>query len=135
MVPSIVQADLVKEGLGALDRVAAAGDLHRHLDVFNCGQRRHEVEELEHEPDLLAAQPGKRIFIELGDVDPADRNRSARRGIESGNEPQQRGLAAARRPDDRKAAAVCDIEIEGMKNRQRLPAAEDSLADTTKLNH
>ena len=93
------------------------------------------MEELEDEADLLAAQPGERVFIEPGDVGAADCDRSARRRIKSGDEPQQRGLAAARRTDDREALPVGDIEIEGMKNGQRLAAAHHGLADAAKLNH
>ena len=64
VMPAIVQADFVEQRLRARGRVAAAGDLHRHLDVLDRGQRRHEVEELEDEADLLAAQPRERVFVE-----------------------------------------------------------------------
>ena len=55
--------------------VAAAGNLHRHQDVLERGQRRHEMEELEDEPDLLAAQPAPDASsLERRDVDAVDQN-------------------------------------------------------------
>ena len=129
VMPAIVQADFVEQRLGPLGGVAAAGDLHRHLDVLDGGERRHQVEELEHEADLLAAQPGQCVFVEACDLGAANRDRAARRGIEAGNQSEQRRLAAARRTDDRQAAPLRDVEIEGMQDRQRLAAACDRLAD------
>ena len=39
-----------------------AGDLHRHEHVLERGQRRQQMEELEHEPDARAAQPRQRVL-------------------------------------------------------------------------
>jgi hypothetical protein len=50
---SIGQTDLFDELTSAHAGTATAGDLHRNLDVLEGSERGHEVEELEHEPDLL----------------------------------------------------------------------------------
>ena len=42
------------------------------------------MEELEDEPDLLAAQLGQPILVEPGDVHAVDRHRAGARGVETG---------------------------------------------------
>ena len=86
VMTAIVQSDFVEQRLRARRGIATAGDLHRHLDVLDRRQRRHQVEELKDEADLLAAQPRQRVFIEPGDVGPpigssrSMRNRGRRSG-------------------------------------------------------
>ncbi len=53
------QADLVEQRAGPRRGVGRARDLHRHRDVLERRERRNEVEELEDEADLLAAQLGE----------------------------------------------------------------------------
>ena len=50
----------------------APGDVHRQGDVLLGGQRRHEVEGLEHEAHALAAQPGQVVVLHGGQVGLAD---------------------------------------------------------------
>ena len=64
------------------------------------------MKELEHEADLLAAQLRQRVFVEPRDVDAVDHDRARRRRVEPGDQPEQRRLAAARRPDDRDELAA-----------------------------
>ena len=68
------QADLVEQRRRARAALRHAGDLHRHEDVLERGQRRQQVEELEDEADAQAAQPRERVFVERGDVDAVDRD-------------------------------------------------------------
>ena len=99
VMAAIVQPDFVEQRLRARRRIAPAGDLHRHLDVFDRGQRRHEMKELEDEADLLAAQPRQRVFIQPRDFLAADRDRAARRRIQTGD--QIRAASICRCPTDR----------------------------------
>ena len=62
VVRAIGQADLLQQLPRAGGGVAPAGNLHRHQHVLERGQRRHQVEELEDEPDLLAAQTGEAVL-------------------------------------------------------------------------
>ena len=55
--------------------------------------------------------------------------------VEAGHQPQQRGLAAARGPDDRQRLAVRDVEIDGVQDGERTPAARYRLRDAAQLNH
>ena len=100
------QPDFLEQRSARAPRVGDAGDLHRHGDVLVRGQRRDEVEELEDEPDLLAAQPRERVLVEPRDVDAVDEHVAGRRRVEAGDQAEQRGLAAARRPDDRHELAA-----------------------------
>ena len=93
------------------------------------------MKELEHEADLLAAQPRQRVLVEPRDVDAVDEHRARRRRVEAGDEAEQRRLAAARRPDDRHELTARNVEGQRMKNRERLVAALDGLRDLTQLNH
>ena len=90
----------VREPIGqadALDELAqpclvdrAAGDLRRQQDVLPRGQHRQQVEELEDEADVLAAQLGQALVVEIGDLDAADRKPCRRRACRA-----RRGCASA----------------------------------------
>jgi hypothetical protein len=123
------QADLVEQRLCARLGVAGAGDLHRHGDVLERRERRDEVKELEDEADLLATESGEAVFAELGDVDAVDQHVTRARRVQPGNQPEQRGLAAARGTDDRHELASGDVERDRMQDRERLGAADDGLGD------
>ena len=62
-------------------------------------------------------------------IDPLDAESSPAMSPSSVDLPLPDGPMMARH------RAVGDIEIEGMKNGQRLPAAHDGLADAAKLDH
>src|SRR5580704_4902112 len=65
----------------------------RERDVLSGGERRHEVQRLEDEPDLAAAQYGQSAPAQAGQVRAADSDRAGSRGIQAGRALQQRGLA------------------------------------------
>ena len=50
----------------------AAGELERQRDVLGRRQHREQVEELEDEPDVVAAQLRQRRVVEAADVDAGD---------------------------------------------------------------
>jgi hypothetical protein len=52
------------------------------------------MEELKHKPNLLAAELGKRVLAKPGDIDIVDDNLAVCRRVETGDEPEQRRLAA-----------------------------------------
>ena len=64
MVAALAQADGGKLARGALLRVLDAGELERHRDVL---QRRHggdEMERLEHDADIAAAEARQRVLAQ-----------------------------------------------------------------------
>jgi hypothetical protein len=58
------------------------------------------MEELEDEPDLLAAKLRQGILVQTRDVDAVDEYGSRGWRVQSGDEAEQRGFAAARGTDD-----------------------------------
>ena len=66
------QPDFVEQRAAPRCRHRPAGNLHRHQDVLERRQRRDQVEELEDEADLLAAQPREAVLVELRDVHAVD---------------------------------------------------------------
>jgi len=129
------QADLFEQPVRAGARIRRAGDLHRDGDILVRGQRRNQVKELEHEPDLLAAQPGQRILVELRDVDLVYQHGAGRGRVEAGDEAEQRRLAAAGRSDDRHELSVRDHDRQRMEDGERLRSAHDGLRDPAQLDH
>ena len=129
------QSDFLEQRRGALPRVGDAGDFHRHGHVLVRGQRRNEVEELEHEADLLAAQAREAVFVELRDVDLIDQHLAGRRLVEARDEPEQRRFAAARRPDDGDELTSENLKRERVEDRERLGAAHDGLGHLAQLDH
>ena len=72
-------------------------------------EHRHVAEQrvmLEHEADMaLAGAARERILAVEGDL-------AGIRPVEAGDDPQQRGLAGARRPEQRQQLAVADLQID-----------------------
>ena len=93
------------------------------------------MEELEHEADLFAAEPGQRILVERRDVHAVDADLTRRRGVEASDEPEQCGLAAARRADDGEALPVRHVEGERVQDGERRAAALNGLADAAQRDH
>ena len=84
-------------------------------DVCTHGHVREEGVVLEHEPDAAAARAAPRrrrrpaLTVALDDA--------ARRPLEAGDQPQQRGLAGARRADDRERARRPPPATSSVKSR------------------
>ena len=57
VMAAILEPDFDEQAARARGGIAPPGDFHRHEDVLERGQRRDEMKGLEHEADLLAAQP------------------------------------------------------------------------------
>ena len=86
------------------------GDRERQRDVLLRRQRRQQVERLEHEPDVLAAQARERAVGHRGDLLAADPDRPGRRPVEPGEQVHERGLAGAGRAHDGRELAGGDVE-------------------------
>ena len=86
----------------------AAGDRERQHQVLLGGQDRQQVEELEDEAELVAAQLGQLAVVEGGDLDPVELDRAAGRLVEAGEDVHQRRLARAGGPHDRGEAIALE---------------------------
>ena len=75
-------------------------DLQRQQDVFFGGQRRHQIERLEDEANLLAAQVRQLLLVHGGDLESLHDHLAGRRGVEPGHAMHERGLAGTGRAHD-----------------------------------
>ena len=89
----------------------APGDLERQEDVLLRGEHRQQVEELEDEADVVAAQRGQPGVIEAGDLDVADPHLPLVGLVEPGQDVHERGLARARRAHDGRQPLRPHVEI------------------------
>ena len=96
-----------------------AGDRERQLHVLLGVQHREQVVELEDEADVLAAQLRQLVVVHPGDLLAGDRDRSARRLVEPGEDVHQRRLARARRAHDGRQLAALDLERDAAERVDR----------------
>ena len=68
MAEAVAQAGLVDHGVEPLRVGLAAGDRERQEHVLARVEHRQQVEELEHEADVVPPQPGQLVVAELRDV-------------------------------------------------------------------
>ncbi|KAG1260214.1 hypothetical protein G6F65_015110 [Rhizopus arrhizus] len=88
--------------------VFAAGQLQRQRDVLGGGQRRQQVEALEHEADLACAQLGAGFLVETAQILAGQRNAAAAGQVQPGQQAEQGGLAGTGGADDGHAGAFMD---------------------------
>ena len=123
MAQPLAQADGVERRGGRLAGLAVTSKLQRQHDVFERCKAAQQLERLEHETHLAGACGGASVFVQGVDALTAQPNLSRRRGVQAGQQRQQRGLARAGTADDGHALAVGNGEVELVQNAQRLTAA------------
>ena len=107
----------------------AAGDADRQHDVLRRGHRRQQVERLEDEADLVAAQQRERLVVERGDLGVAEEHLARRRPVEAGEHVQQGRLAGARRAHDRGELAGLEADVDVVERGDGRVAGAVELAD------
>src|SRR5262245_60507822 len=131
----VLQAHLRQERSGPGSSVAAPRDLHGHENVLERRERRNQVKGLEHETDLVAAEPRELVLAQHRDVDAVDHDVAARRGVETGDQSEQRRFAAARRTEHGQTLTRRDQQIDWMEDREPPTAAVDCLGYPAELDH
>jgi hypothetical protein len=111
MVRAVGEVDVFEELPPAFARPADARDLQRREDVFERRHRRDEMERLEDEAELAAAQGGQSVLAHRGDLLAVDEDAAGGRRVEPGDEAEQRGLARARGADDGDELPVGDGQV------------------------
>ena len=91
-------------------RVALLAVHHGQFRVFQRGGTGEQVEALEYEADLLVADVGELVAVELGDVDPVEQVATARRTVEAAEQVHERGLAGAARAHERHEFAAVNLD-------------------------
>ena len=90
----------------------AAGERERQDDVLVGGQRGEQVEALEDEADLVAAQLRELLLLEPGDLDAVDADPAAGGLVEAGEDVHERALAGAGRAHDGREPALGDVDVD-----------------------
>jgi acyl-CoA thioesterase I len=122
------EADTVELGRGAGERVGAAGKLQRHGDVFKRGHVLDEMEGLEDDADIGAAEPGQGILVKSRQIFARHDHPAGARRLEAGCDHQQGRFAGARRSDDADGFPGPYIEANTPENvNLRSPAAERQM--------
>src|SRR6266511_169142 len=85
---------------------AGALELGGDQDVLEHGQVAEQVEELEHEPQSCAPEAGQTGFAEPAQVLPRHPHPATARPVDPGDQVEQGGLPAPRRPHDRRQLAT-----------------------------
>ena len=98
---------------------AASGDDSRERHVLERAHPLEQVEELEHEPDVLPPQARTAVLVLAGERHPCQHDLAARRRVDAGDQLQQRRLPAPRRPDDRHELAGGDLEVDAAERPHR----------------
>ena len=104
------EAHLIEEGAPAARGVAggAARQLGRELDVLDHGQGGDEVEELEDEAHVIAAEERAVAGRKAVQAHPGDEEVAGRGEVDPGHEVEERALAAAAPPADGDELALGD---------------------------
>ena len=99
---TVEQADGVQQGFGggAGDARGDAFQLKGQYDVLQDIQGGDEVEELEDESDILAAEEGAAVLVQGGELDAIQVDGAAIRLVDAADQVEQGALAAAALADD-----------------------------------
>ena len=101
---------------------SALSKLHRHHHVLEGGECGKEMEGLKYEPYVLRTKPRPTVFCKSLEILARHRYRAFSRLVESGEETQERGLAATRRADHRHEALRFQVEIDSVQHAEGLTA-------------
>ena len=110
----------------------------RERHVLERAHPFEQVEELEHEPDVLAPQARTAVLVPAGERHPCQHDLAARRRVDAGDQLQQRRLPAPRRSDDRHELAGGDLEVDAAERPHRRlvgPEAPAEAVDSQDLVH
>src|SRR5919198_6505816 len=90
----------------------AADRRQLRLDVLERGQRRDQVELLEHEAERPEPERRELVVGELGQITTLEEDTAGARAVERSQQLQERRLAGAARALERDELAGSDIEID-----------------------
>ena len=104
------EADAGDQRVDLVGRRPLAGDREREQDVLLRRQRREQVERLEHEADVRAAQSREVAVLHARDVLAGDPDGARGGRVEAGEQVHERRLAGARRAHDGRELAGGQVE-------------------------
>ena len=114
MPGALGKADPFEHVAGTVAGIALAAQLQRQRHVVQRGEVAQQLEVLEHEADLLAAQRGAGVLVQRGQFGVGQPQAPGAGHVQPRQQGQQRGLAAAGRADDGAAFTVRNGQIDGL---------------------
>ena len=109
MVEPLGEADQ-RQRLARVERLV--GDLVHQRDVFEHGEARDQIVELEDEADMLAPIAGQLGLAGVDEIVVAPHRLARSRRIEAAEDVEQRRLAGAGRSQQHDEFAFVDVEVE-----------------------
>jgi hypothetical protein len=91
----------------------------RQRHVFERGHGRHQVEGLEHNPDIGGTETGKTVLVEGGVIDALHGHAPARCTLEPGNDHEQRRFARPGGTHHGDGVAHSHAEVDAAQDRDR----------------
>ena len=114
---------------------AVADQLEGDQDVLESGERGQEVKRLEDEADVPGAKPRALILGKTGEVHPVEPHAARAGFVETGQQAEQRGLAAARGAQDRDERLGRNAEIDVPQDGQGAAPAQIRLPEPLGHDH
>lgn len=116
------QPDGFEQLVGPFSRIRSSEEFHGEHDVLPCGEVAQQLERLENKTDGVAPHQSEPVFGQTVDALTPDRDFAGARTVEPGHEGEQGRFSAARWTEHGDKLTLGDIEIDGVENRQHLPA-------------
>ena len=123
MTEALMQADAVQGLRGACARISRTVQFQRQHHVLQRGERRQQLEGLEHEASQATAQARTAILIKGEQVFVIQTHCATARHIQPRKQPEQRGFARTRCAQDSKTRTRLDAETDVLQDVQRHAAA------------
>jgi hypothetical protein len=93
-----------------------AGQLQRHRDVFERGHGGNEMERLEHDADIAAAEARQGVLAQGAEGFPRDHDRTGVGALQPRGHHEQGGLARAGRTDQPDGLALSYMQVDVFEN-------------------
>ena len=123
------EADLGQQRAGGGEGVGLAGELQRQGDVLQRRHGGHEVERLEDDADIAAADQGELVLAQSHEVVTGDPHGARGGPLEAGDDHQQRSLARSAGADHRNRFARRDVDVDPLQYLYRPCAAGQRQRD------
>ncbi len=129
----IGQLDRIQQ-FGRAAPITSAGQLDDHFDVFLGGQRRDQIEELEDEPHVVAAELAQCARPAPRNILSGNVNRTAVGLLDAADDVEQGGFARPAFPDDRHQFTGFDVQVDAAQRMYRRCCGSEGLVDTVQRN-
>jgi hypothetical protein len=133
---AVVEANQPQHVLCTLRRLfTVAMHVQRRFNVFLRRKRGDQVERLEDDADLVVADTRQLRLAQLGDVHAVNDDLPRCRGVQPGDDAQQRRFARSGRPRERDPRAAQHVERDAVEDRNLLAAQWQRAPNAVGLHH